>query len=187
MRALRVTTLACLVVSAACSGGGNAGRARQSGTHQSSLDDYETYEPRSHDPTQSTDITTGEMVALAYDGLTQFDPDGKLLPALADRWTDSRGGTGGAGGAAGTGLRYVFHLRAGVRFHDGTPLTPTAVRQSLLRVLAPGTRGGRAWPLYPIVGAAAYASGRASDVPGSQLLGASAVAFDLAAPLAIFP
>src|SRR5207253_9670545 len=83
---------------------------------------YETYDPRSLDPALSTDVPTGEMVALAYDGLTQFDPDGKLLPALADRWTVSHRGTGGAGG---TGLRYVFHLRAGVRFHDGTPVTPT--------------------------------------------------------------
>src|SRR5207253_4086276 len=134
--------------------GGNAGSARRPGSHQSSLVYYETYDPRTLDPALSTDVPTGEMVALAYDGLTQFAPDGKLLPALADRWTVSRGGTGGAGGAGGTGLRYVFHLRAGVRFHDGTPLTPTAVRQSLLRVLAPGTRGGRAWPLYPIVAAA---------------------------------
>src|SRR5438309_10085679 len=126
MRPLRVTTLACLVVSAAGSGGGNAGSARQSGSHQSSLVYYETYDPRSLDPALSTDVPTGEMVALAYDGLTQFDPDGKLLPALADRWTVSHRGTGGAGG---TGLRYVFHLRAGVRFHDGTPVTPTAVRQ----------------------------------------------------------
>src|SRR5437763_676284 len=121
------------------------------------------------------------MVALAYDGLTQFDPDGKLLPALADRWTVSRG----AGGR--TGLRYVFHLRAGVRFHDGTRVTPAAVRQSFLRVLAPGTRGGRAWPLFPIAGAEAYAAGRASDVPGIQLLAESGLAFDLAEPLAIFP
>src|SRR6267143_403427 len=132
MRALRVTTLACLVVSAACRGGGNAGSARQPGSHQSSLVYYETYDPRSLDPALSTDVPTGEMVALAYDGLTQFDADGKLLPALADRWAVARGG-----------LRYVFHLRAGVRFHDGTRLTPEAVRQSFLRVLTPGTRGGR--------------------------------------------
>src|SRR5205807_8411364 len=175
MRALRVTTLACLVVPTAC-GGGDAGSARQPGSHRSSLVYYETYDPRSLDPALSTDVPTGEMVALVYDGLTQFDADGRLLPALADRWTVSR-----AGG------RYVFHLRAGVRFHDGTPVTPTAVRQSLLRVLATATRGGRAWPLYPIAGAAAYAAGRASDVPGIQLLGDSAVAFDLAEPLAIFP
>src|SRR5437870_7056701 len=179
MRALPVTTLACLVVPAACGRGGNAGSARPPG--HASLVYYETYDPRSLDPALSTDVPTGEMVALAYDGLTQFDPDGKLLPALADRWTVSRG----AGG--GTGLRYVFHLRAGVRFHDGTRLTPAAVRQSFLRVLAPGTRGGRAWPLYPIAGAEAYAAGRVSDVTGIQLLGDSAVAFDLPEPLAIFP
>src|SRR3989454_11924709 len=91
MRALRVTTLACLVVPAACGSGGNAG-ARQPGSHHTSLVYYETYDPRSLDPALSTDVPTGEMVALVYDGLTQFDPDGKLLPALADRWTISRGG-----------------------------------------------------------------------------------------------
>ena len=156
----------------ACGGGGDG----QSPARGSQLTYYETYDPRSLDPALSTDVPTGEMVTLAYDGLTQFDPDGGLLPALADRWTVARGG-----------LRYVFHLRAGVRFHDGTRLTPEAVRQSFLRVLTPGTRGGRAWPLYPIAGAAAYASGRSSEVTGIGLLGDSAVALDLAEPLAIFP
>jgi len=85
MRALRVTTLACLVVSAACSGGGNAGSARQPGSHQSSLVYYETYDPRSLDPALSTDVPTGEMVALAYDGLTQFDADGKLRDEIYRR------------------------------------------------------------------------------------------------------
>ena len=43
---------------------------------------YESYDPRSLDPALSTDVPTGEMVTLAYDGLTQFDPDGRLLPGL---------------------------------------------------------------------------------------------------------
>src|SRR5438270_581563 len=85
MRALRVTTLACLMVPAACGSGGNAGSARQPGSHHTSLVYYETYDPRSLDPALSTDVPTGEMVALVYDGLTQFDADGRLLPALADR------------------------------------------------------------------------------------------------------
>src|SRR3989442_10040426 len=169
MRALLGLALVGLTAATAC-GGQRAGAGGRGLTY------YETYDPRSLDPALSTDVPTGEMVALAYDGLTQFDPDGRLLPALADRWTVARGG-----------LRYVFHLRAGVRFHDGTRLTPEAVRQSFLRVLAPGTRGGRAWPLYPIAGAAAYAAGRSSQVTGIGLLGDSAVAFDLAEPLAIFP
>src|SRR5207249_4642540 len=89
---------------------------------------YESYDPRSLDPALSTDVPTGEMVTLAFDGLTQFDPDGRLLPALADRWTTGRDASG---------RRYVFHLRPGVKFHDGTPLTAAAVRASMLRVLSP--------------------------------------------------
>jgi ABC-type transport system substrate-binding protein len=137
---------------------------------------YESYDPRSLDPALSTDVPTGEMVTLAYDGLTRFDVNGRLQPALSDRWTtDPRG------------LRYVFHLRAGVRFADSTPVTAAAVRQSLLRVLDPKSTGGRAWPLLPISGARAYAAGTARDVPGIELLGDSAVALTLDQPLAVFP
>src|SRR3989442_1031791 len=116
------------------------------------------------------------MVTLVFDGLTRFDPDGNLGPGLADRWSVNR-----------DGRRYVFHLRPGVKFHDGTPLTAADVRQSLLRVLAPATRGGRPWPLYPIAGAEDYAAGRAGDVTGIRTLGDTAVAFELTQPLAIFP
>jgi len=137
---------------------------------------YESYDPRSLDPALSTDVPTGEMVTLAFDGLTQFDPDGLLEPALADRWT-----------ASPDGRRYVFHLRAGVKFHNGTPLTAAAVRASFLRVLAPGTRGGRPWPLYPIAGAEEYAAGRAAGVRGMTLRDDSGLAFTLTEPLAIFP
>ncbi len=125
MRALPELALAALVATAACGrAGGGGGRA--------TLTYYETYDPRSLDPALSTDVPTGEMVTLTFDGLTQFDANGQLAPALADRWSVKRGGR-----------RYVFHLRAGVKFHDGTPLGAAAVRASLLRVLAPATRGGR--------------------------------------------
>lgn len=137
---------------------------------------YESYDPRSLDPALSTDVPTGEMVTLAYDGLTRFDVNGRLQPALADRWTtDARG------------LRYLFHLRPGVRFADGTPVTPAAVRASFIRVLDPKSTGGRAWPLLPIRGAREYAAGTAQDVSGIELVGDSAVALTLAQPLAVFP
>jgi len=168
MRAFPELTLAALVATVACGGRGAGGRA--------SLAYYETYDPRSLDPALSTDVPTGEMVTLVFDGLTRFDPDGNLGPGLADRWSVSR-----------DGRRYVFHLRPGVKFHDGTPLTAADVRQSLLRVLAPATRGGRPWPLYPIAGSEDYAAGRAGDVTGIRTLGDTAVAFELTQPLAIFP
>src|SRR5216117_2360645 len=171
MRALLGLALVGLTAATAC-GGKRAGAGGRGLTY------YESYDPRSLDPALSTDVPTGEMVTLAFDGLTQFDADGRLLPALADRWT---------AGQDGSGSRYVFHLRPGVTFHDGTALTAAAVRASLLRVLSPATKGGRPWPLYPIAGAEAYAAGRAADVSGITVLGDSSIAFTLTEPLAIFP
>jgi peptide/nickel transport system substrate-binding protein/oligopeptide transport system substrate-binding protein len=126
---------------------------------------YETYDPRSLDPALSTDVPTGEMVTLLFDGLTAFDPDGRLQPGLAERWMSDP-----------SGQRYVFHLRRGVKFHDGRPLVAADVKRSFLRVLDPTTRGGRVWPLQPIAGA-----------EGIEVLGDSAVAFTLTEPLAVFP
>src|SRR2546426_12428849 len=137
---------------------------------------YETYDPRSLDPALSTDVPAGEMVTLLFDGLTQFDADGRLLPGLSDRWTADR-----------KGQRYVFHLRPGVNFHDGHPLVAADVKRSFLRVLNPQTHGGRVWPLLPIAGAGDFADGRARDVRGIEVLGDTAVALALTEPLAIFP
>src|SRR5438093_13408790 len=159
-----------LAILAACqgdSGGGTQGRG---------LVYYETYDPRSLDPALSTDVPTGEMAALLFDGLTQFDADGHLLPGLSDRWTADR-----------RALHYVFHLRPGVSFHDGRPLVAGAVKRAFLRVLNPETHGGRVWPLLPIAGAGDYADGHAHDVPGIEVLGDTAVAFTLSEPLAVFP
>ena len=145
-----------LTLALACGDGGGPGTG---------LVYYETYDPRSLDPALSTDVPTGEMVTLLFDGLTAFDPDGRLQPGLAERWTSDR-----------RGQRYVFHLRRGVKFHDGRPLVAADVKRSFLRVLDPATRGGRVWPLQPIAGP-----------EGIAVLGDTAVAFTLTEPLAVFP
>jgi peptide/nickel transport system substrate-binding protein/oligopeptide transport system substrate-binding protein len=151
-------TASMLFVSLLLACGGEAGKG---------LVYYETYDPRSLDPALSTDVPTGEMVTLLFDGLTQFDPDGRLLPGLADRWRAER-----------NGQRYVFHLRPGVKFHDGRPVVAADVKRSILRVLDPATRGGRVWPLQPIAD---------PQGAGIEVLGDTAVAFTLTEPLAVFP
>ena len=50
---------------------------------------------------------------LIYDNLVQFDVDGRLVPGLARSWESDS-----------TGRVYTFHLRTGVTFHDGRPVTP---------------------------------------------------------------
>jgi peptide/nickel transport system substrate-binding protein/oligopeptide transport system substrate-binding protein len=168
MPRFQLFSLAAVLMGAACSGHRDAPTAP--------LVYYESYDPRSLDPALSTDVPTGEMVTYLYDGLTRFSPDGALQPGLADRWS-----------VDASGLRYVFHLRPGVKFHDGSPLTGAAVRQSFLRVLDPRTTGGRAWPLLPLDGAREYTTGTSSGVRGIALLGDSAVVLTLAEPLAVFP
>jgi MarR-like DNA-binding transcriptional regulator SgrR of sgrS sRNA len=69
------------------------------------------------DPWQPTD---GVARRLVFDGLTRTDPDGTVQPALATGWETDSGAH-----------RWLFRLRTGVHFHDGTPLTSTAVIASL--------------------------------------------------------
>ena len=57
-------------------------------------------------------------------------------------------------------MTYTFHLRTGVKFHDGRPFRASNVISTFQRVLDPKTKGGRGWPLYPIDGAKAYAEGQ---------------------------
>jgi len=52
--------------------------------------------------------------------LVTTDPQGKLAPELAKSWSVSD-----------DGLNWTFQIRDGVRFHDGTALTPELVRDAI--------------------------------------------------------
>jgi peptide/nickel transport system substrate-binding protein len=60
-----------------------------------------------------------------YEGLTRYkNGTNEIEPALAESWTNSA-----------DGLSYVFKLRSGVTFHDGTPLDAKAVETNFVRQL----------------------------------------------------
>lgn len=61
---------------------------------------------------------------LIYNGLVRSDPNGgtEIKPALAERWDVSK-----------DGMTYTFHLRPGVKFSNGQPLTAEDVKFSLDR------------------------------------------------------
>src|SRR5687768_10089343 len=70
------------------------------GTSSGSLRYYLTADPVTLDPALSTDVQSGEVVAMIYDNLVQFDVDGRLAPGLAKTWESDS-----------TGRVYTFHLR----------------------------------------------------------------------------
>src|SRR4051812_9811972 len=140
------------------------------------VDSRDNYDPRSLDPALSTDVPTGRAIAYVFDGLTRFTPEARVEPALAERWDVSPDGS-----------RYTFHLRPGVTFSDGTPLSAKIVIASWQRALDPKTKGGRAEPLQPIRGAKEFADGKATTVSGLSAPNDSTVAVQLEQPLGIFP
>ena len=59
-----------------------------------------------------TDETSFSMLSLCESGLVQFDENKELAPDLAESWDVSE-----------DGLTYTFHLRDGIVWSDGTPIT----------------------------------------------------------------
>ncbi len=171
MRFARAPLLVALLAASACRGGEPSATSRHT-----LIDARDTYDPRSLDPALSTDVPTGRVVSYVFDGLTRFIPDGRLAPGLANRWEISP-----------DGLTYTFHLRPGVRFQNGQPLTARDVVHSFTRALAPSTHGGNPDPLLHIRGAAAFAAGKATSISGLSAPNDSTVVITLNQQLAIFP
>ena len=168
-RVSRSLVLAALTIAAACGGSSVPDR-------RTLIDSRDNYDPRSLDPALSTDVPTGRAVSYVFDGLTRFTPRAQVVPDLATSWE-----------LAPDGITYTFHLKNGVKFHDGTGFSAADVRHSWERVLDPATRGGRGWPLYPIRGAREYAAGTAKSIAGLVVVNDSTIRITLTEPFAIFP
>lgn len=63
-------------------------------------------------PPLATDSASGTIIGLVYNGLVKYDKDIKLVGDLAESWEISP-----------DGLQITFHLRKGVRWHDGVEFT----------------------------------------------------------------
>jgi peptide/nickel transport system substrate-binding protein/oligopeptide transport system substrate-binding protein len=166
--------VSCLLVFAALAG---ACGERSAPSRRTIVDSRDNYDPRSLDPALSTDVPTGRAVAYVFDGLTRFTPDAQVQPALAERWELMPSET----------PIYQFHIRRGVKFHDGTTLVARHVIASWERALAPSTKGGRAEPLLPILGARDFAAGRATSIRGLRAPDDSTLIVALEHPLGFFP
>jgi peptide/nickel transport system substrate-binding protein/oligopeptide transport system substrate-binding protein len=165
-----ILSACALIVAAISCRGGESTAARHT-----LVDSRDWYDPRSLDPAHATDVPTGRAVAYLFDGLTRFTPDARIEPGLARAWETSP-----------DGLRYTFHLRTGVSFHDGHPFRASDVVHSFRRVLDPATKAGSVWPLYPIKGARALADGKGTAL-GVEAPNDSTVIITLEEPFAIFP
>jgi ABC-type transport system substrate-binding protein len=75
------------------------------------------------DPAELSD--QDNLVSLAFDRLVSWDESGQPQPALATSWRHDA-----------DFKRWEFQLRAGVKFHDGSPFTASAIAETLKPLVA---------------------------------------------------
>ncbi|HEU4997585.1 MAG TPA: ABC transporter substrate-binding protein [Lapillicoccus sp.] len=86
--------------------------------------------PNDPDPRSAIAWPNIQLGMHLFDRLVEAWPERTIVPSLADRWE-----------IADDGLRYVFHLRDGLRWSDGHPLTAHDVEFGIKRVLNPDAPG----------------------------------------------
>lgn len=85
-------------------------------------------EPDGIDPTVTNNSFAMYVLVNCFEGLVSYDESGSIVPALAESWDISEDGT-----------VYTFHLREGLKWSDGSPLTAKDFVYSIQRVLTPAT------------------------------------------------
>ncbi len=117
-------------------------------------------DPPSLDPAHSTDTTSGTVTALIFDGLVDLEPVSlEVIPAVAESWEVSD-----------DQLTYTFHLRKGVKFHNGREVKADDFRCTFERTLRPETASERTWVLEFIKGANEFHAGKTKKIEGVEVV-----------------
>jgi ABC-type transport system substrate-binding protein len=112
-------------------------------------------DPDSFDPPVGASLPADAVVSHACDSLLAVTAEGKETGGLAERWEVSP-----------DGKAITFHLRRGVKFHNGRELTAEDVRYSFERALRPELKASAATWLLPIAGAQDFREGKAKSLAG---------------------
>jgi oligopeptide transport system substrate-binding protein len=98
------------------------------------------------DPQKSSFTNEISILALAYEGLTRLDTNQETVPGAAESWEYNDDAT-----------QITFHLREGLTYSDGSPLTAENFRYAVERMCDPVTAGEYQSILFEIVGCAEFA------------------------------
>ncbi|MBF4160776.1 ABC transporter substrate-binding protein [Nocardioides acrostichi] len=111
---------------AACSSGKSVdlGDAGDSGDTSQGITVAIAGEPDQLDPHKTTSYFSFEVLENVYDTLVEPDENLQMQPSLAESWDVSK-----------DQLTWTFHLRQGVMFQDGTPMTAKDVVYSFDRII----------------------------------------------------
>ena len=134
-------------------------------------------EPASLDPHKVESDVEFNIISDLFDGLVAVNADGTIAPRLAEKWENK------------DATVWIFHLRPGITWSDGTAITAQDVVWSWQRLVDPKT--GSPYASYPgnmhIVNAAEIALGKQSpDKLGVKALNDTTLEVTLTQPTAAF-
>ncbi|MCW3099740.1 MAG: extracellular solute-binding protein, partial [Chthonomonadaceae bacterium] len=136
-----------------------------------------TIEPVTLDPAKIPDIYTAELLLHSFESLTRYNDKNEIEPCLAEKWDVSP-----------DSKTYTFHLRPGVKFHNGREFVADDVKYSWERALSPKTASPVAANyLDGIIGLKEVTSGKRPDLTGVKVVDPHTVAVTLDSPRAYFP
>lgn len=117
--ALIMTIIVSCSILVACSSGGSINASAET------LIFAQSAEPRGLDPALVDDGESSKVINNIYEGLLKYSSNStEIQPCLAESWEVSE-----------DGLTYIFKLRQGVKFHDGTDFNAEAVKFNIDRQL----------------------------------------------------
>ncbi|MBI4369923.1 MAG: ABC transporter substrate-binding protein [Elusimicrobia bacterium] len=103
------------------------------------------------DPAYAYDTASHQVIFQIYDNLILYKGASvkEFTPVLAEEVPSKKNG-----GISADGLTYTFKIKKGVKFHDGSEMTPEDIKYSLMRFMLQDRAGGPSSLLLdPIAGA----------------------------------
>ena len=105
-------------------------------------------EPGSIDPHQASGDWENRIIGDYIEGLMAEDAKADAIPGQAESWDISE-----------DGLVYTFHLRDGIQWSDGEPVTAADFEFAFRRLFNPATASDYAYLQFPIKGGSEIADG----------------------------
>lgn len=110
----------------------------------------------------------GNVSSILYTPLVTNDEKGLPIPGLAEKWEITE-----------DGKTFTFHLRQGLKFSDGSPITADDVAFTWTLVNDKGYTGEEDLSLIGIVGAKDYKEGKATSISGIKVIDPNTISVTL--------
>jgi oligopeptide transport system substrate-binding protein len=160
----------------ATAGCGKGGFSERAAGDRANVFTYPIPELTKLDPAKVEDGDMIDALQQIYEGLLAWDENNKVAPGLAERWDLSE-----------DGRTYTFHLRKGVKFHNGREMTADDVKYSFERAANPDLQSPTVLTyLAEIEGVREKVGRQAQEIRGVRVIDPFTVSITLDAPRPYF-